>query len=329
MFGRRNRFNTNPDVRRVRRIGSAWNRMAARSNGRNDGKIQIYGPDTSAPEFRAQCVWLHKQQERAAEIQSHSNRNIAEWIRQCANYHDQAIKELEILDAKIAALVSDSATTHCKLPTTSHRSSILFLLFMFLFEFFFSAVSLSTSGIGALGFELAIAVIAAAALVWLSEIVGRSIRQLPLSPDAEPADRWRHAIQIVLCCISLALILLGVNFLRSITATADSGTIEGTANQIVHWALFAVGLGLVLAGIFKSSDDEYSGPRFGLAKLQRRRQFVQRQIAYYDSTGRRLTEFPAHLQLIADSTIQRLFSLYADQYRRSSHKIARESQRAT
>ncbi len=327
MFGRRPRFNTNPDVRRVRRIGSAWNRMAARSNGRNDGKIQIYGPDTSAPEFRANCLWLHKQQERAAEIQSHSNRNVAEWIRQCANYHDEAIKELEILDQKIASLVSDSATTHCKLPTTSLRSSVTFLIFMFLFEFFFSAVSLSTSGIGALGFELAIAVIAAAALVWLSEIVGKGIRQLPLSPDAEPADRYRHAIQIVLCCISLALILLGVNFLRSITSETTAA--EGAANQIVHWALFAVGLGLVLAGIFKSSDHEYSGPRYGLARLQRRRQFVQRQIGYYDATGRRLTEFPAHLQLIVDSTIQRLFSLYADQYRRSSHKIARESQRAT
>ncbi len=317
MFGRRP-FNTNADVRRVRRIGSVWNRSFARWNGRADGKILLYGPDTTARNFQTECQWLRKQHQRAAEIQTRSNQNVAAWIRHCEDLREERIKELEILDQKIAKLMQDSAETHCKL-----------LAVMFFFEFLFSAVSLSTSGLGAIGFEFAIAIIAAAALVSLSEIVGKGLRQLPLAPSAEPADRIRHIAQIVLCSIALCLILVGVNFLRSLTGLSDTGdTSIEAGNQIVHWALFAVGLGLVLVGIFRSSDHEYSGPRFGLAKLQRKRQQTQRMISFYESTIRRLTEFPSHLQLIADASVQKVFAIYSDKYKRRAQRHLREMQGA-
>jgi hypothetical protein len=326
MFGRRPTFNMNRDVRRARSIGSPGNRTIARFKGRSDGKIHLYGPDTTAPEFREHCQWLRKQQQRAAEIQTHANRTAAEGIKRCDSARDEQEKELEIIDQRIATLAADSENINSRLPTSTLRSAIVFFTLMFLFEFFFSAVSLSTSGLGAMGFELAIAIIAAAALVWLSEIVGKALRQLPLSHRTETADHYKHYIQITLCCIALGLILTGVNFLRSLASQSD--TTPGVANQLMHWALFAVGLGLVLVGIFKSSDHEYSGPRYGLARLQRRRQNAQSSISYYTATSHRLAEFPAHLEKIAESSVQKVFSIYSDQYRRASFKTARELNRA-
>ena len=164
-------------------------------------------------------------------------------------------------------------------------------------------------------------------LVWLSDIVGTHLRQLPLSHEAGTTDRVRHYGIIVLSVLGLAGILVGVNFLRSMTNEAGVGATD-TPRQLVQWALFAIGLGLVFTGVFRSGEDEYSGPRYGLAQRERQRGKLQTKIGLCDATAQRLLGFPTHLEKLLRINLQKLFSVYADQYRRQALGRDRSIRRA-
>lgn len=319
------KFNTETIIRQARRTGSRWNRILAWSRGRADGKLELYGPADFGPAFEGNCQWLKNQQQRAGAIQNHGERKVQEWTRVLQHDKERHTRDLEGVEEKIRVLLRHSEGVHTRLPTTSHRAKIVFFTLMFLFEFFFSAVALITSGLVSVGFEIAIAIVAAGVLVWLSDIVGNHLRQLPLSPSADRADRIRHYSVIVFCCIGLAMILAGVNFLRSMTN--ETGPVE-TTRQLIQWALFAIGVGLVLTGIFRSGEHEYSGPRYGLAARERERNKALRGIAFCEATMNRLSDFPAHLQKLLESNVQKVFSIYTDQYRRQSLARAQMVRRA-
>ena len=323
----RRRFSTERFARRARQLGSPWNRFLAWRNGRADGQLELYGPPTPSSGLEQESQWVLKQQGRASDIQAQAERQVGEWMRVNLTDKEQHARDLLAVEDKIRTILMQSEGAHSKVPRTNYRAKVVFFCLMFLFEFFFSAVALITSGLVSVGFEIAIAVVAAGVLVWLSDIVGTHLRQLPLSHQATTTDRVRHFGIIVLSCFGLAGILVGVNFLRSMTNDAGVGTTD-TPRQLVQWALFAIGLGLVLTGVFRSGDDEYSGPRYGLAQRERQRGKLQRNIGLCDATEQRLAGFPAHLEKLLRINLQKIFAAYADQYRRQALGRNRSIRRA-
>ncbi len=321
----RKRYNTNRFAAAARRLGSPWNRFSANRSGRADGRLEIYGAYTPGKGFEQESQWVLKQQQRATDIQTAADRRIADWVRSLQTDKERHGRELVAVDEKIRTILTQSQNMHSKVPRTNHRAKVIFFILMFVFEFSFSAVALITSGLVSIGFELAIAVVAAGVLVWLSDIVGTHIRQLPLSHEAGTTDRVRHWSIIIFSCLGLSAILAGVNFLRSLTNTGIPGD---NTRQVVQWALFAIGLGLVLTGIFRSGEDEYSGPRYGLAQRERERGKLQREIAFCESTQARLNGFPAHLEALLRINLQKVIAVYADQYRRQALQRQRSIHRA-
>ena len=321
----RKRFNTERFARPARSLGSPWNRYAAWRNGRADGKLELYGTYTAGTGFEQESQWVLKQQQRATDIQTAADRRIGEWIRTNGTDKERHARDLVGVEEKIRTILAQSQGAHSKVPRTNHRAKVIFFILMFLFEFAFSAVALITSGLVSIAFELAIAVVAAGVLVWLSDIVGTHIRQLPLSHEAGTTDRVRHWSIILFSSLGLAAILAGVNFLRSLTNTGAPGD---NTHQVVQWALFAIGLGLVLTGIFRAGEDEYSGPRYGLAQRERERSKLQRKIGQCDATHQRLSGFPAHLEALLRINLQKVVAVYADQYRRQALSRQRSIHRA-
>lgn len=321
----RKRYKTEKFARSARRLGSPWNKFAAWRNGRADGKLELYGPYTPGTGFAEESQWVLKQQQRATDLQTRTERSIADWRRLNQTDKERHTRDLQSVEEKIRTILTQSEGVHCKVPRTNHRAKIVFFSLMFLFEFFFSAVALITSGLVSVGFEVAIAIVAAGVLVWLSDLVGTHLRQLPLSHEASTTDRVRHWTVIVLSSLGLAAILAGVNFLRSLS---NQGAAVDNTRQVIQWALFAIGLGLVLTGIFRSGEDEYSGPRYGLAQRERERNKLHRRIAECNATDQRLSGFPAHLEALLRINLQKVIAVYADQYRRQALGRERRISRA-
>ena len=92
--------------------------------------------------------------------------------------------------------------------------------------------------------------------------------------------------------------------------------------EAATWTFLAIGIALVLIGIFRGGEHEYSGPKYGLASLEHERVRSESAIITYDTAIKRLGDFPAALDKLLQTDVDKLFAVYADQYKRSA--LARE-----
>ena len=227
------------------------------------------------------------------------------------NHFDARLQEIceHIGDLTRAATTAGGVEILCMKPTVSMRQYLTWLGPIAAGEFVFSAVSFAYSGVMEnFLYAIVLAAVMTLLILGLAHSLGRHVRSLPLAPSASAAERVRARIWIAVLGLATILLLGGITMIR----------VRGLATQGADlWStmpLFLMGLTLAVAAVYLADQSEYSGPKHGMAALERRRRRIRRYLFIVEGWQKGVSEHREKLQTQVQCLEQELKYAYLAAY---------------
>ena len=307
------RFNRRSLVRRTNSLVGPRRRLHSWFRGWRDGKAGLNGR-SSAPEFRNSCNFLQKTQAHAHAIDAECERAVT--ARRATL--EEALLKLRDREAQIAAAAQEYEANaeglRCERPNTTPGHYYRLLVFLFVAEVAFSYLNLMYSDMGGLIVEAVLSVVFAGCLVGLADTIGKRYRQLPLSLSAPEGARVKIFLEIVFFSLVLIGVLSALTYMRArgMRARGDFNN----SDLLIELALFVIGFGFLAYSAWISGQVEYSGPKHGLARLERLKLRVTDRIKAVEGELRSIGPFRESLGDLLGRNRERVSYIYVDQYKR-------------
>ncbi len=307
------RFRGQALVRRTNSIVRPRRRLHSWFRGWRDGRSGLNG-SSSAAEFRDACNFLKKTKAHADGIGSDCERAIAARTalleETLAKLKDRSV----LIDGAVAEHQAAAEGMKCERPSSSPASYHRLLVFLFIAEVAFSFLNLMYADMGGLIVEGILSFVFAGCLVGLSDAIGKRYRKLPLPLDAPEGARTKAYLELFALSLCLVAALCALTYLRArgMRGKGDSGN----ADLFTEIALFVIGFGFLAYSAWIAGQIEYSGPKHGLARLERLRFVVADLIKAVESELKGIGSFRDRLSDLLARNKERVTYIYVDQYKR-------------
>jgi hypothetical protein len=273
-----------------------------------------------AEDFEDQCIFLKKVRTHAGAIGTECNRIIGEAKAYLEETLAKVKQRLQIVDEAITDLITNSEGVECEQPSMTQAIYRWGQLFFFVAESCLTYVNLIYSDLGGYIAEAVLSMIFAAVLVAVADQLGKHYRRLPLARSSTKGSALRVYLELAGLFILILFILGAVTYFRArglrMRGEADTST------TLTEFMLFLLGLGIAMCASWASGKLEYSGPRYGLAKLQRVKTLLTDLVRSVEAQIKNLDGLTVKMAELLEANIKRITHIYMDQYRRHERGVA-------